>query len=305
MQNFVQYILNIFESIVSVIRTIGISDILDVIIVAYLIYKIMKWALDTRAGQLIKGVLILAGAYILAAMLQLNVLLLIFQKVFEIGLIALVIVFQPEIRRALEQVGRNKLMTKFNFFNFLNFRQDSEETIEARVSNSIEIISNASVILSSQNTGALIIIERDTKLGEIIKTGTVIDSEPSVELIGNIFFPNTPLHDGATILRDGKLYAAGCFLPLSQNNEISKQLGTRHRAALGVSEISDCIAIVVSEENGLISVAKNGVLTRGYDRDSLYRYLKKELIVEKESTFDVGIVEKKISFRKKKNNKHK
>ncbi len=304
MQNVIQYILNIFESFVSVIKTIGVSDILDVVIVACLIYKVMKWSLDTRAGQLIKGILILAAAYILAAILQLNVLLLIFQKVFEIGLIALVVVFQPEIRRALEQVGRNKFMSKFNFFGFLNFRQDSEETIEARISNSIEIISNAAVILSSENTGALIIIERDTKLGEIIKTGTIIDSEPSVELIGNIFFPNTPLHDGATILRDGKLYAAGCFLPLSQNNEISKQLGTRHRAALGVSETSDCIAIVVSEENGVISVAKNGVLTRGYDRDSLYRYLKKELIVEKEGTFDMSIVEKKISFRKKKN-KHK
>ncbi len=304
MQNVIQYILNIFQSFVSVIKTIGISDILDVAIVAYLIYKVMKWSLDTRAGQLIKGVLILAAAYILAAILQLNVLLLIFQKVFEIGLIALVIVFQPEIRRALEQVGRSKIMGKFNFLNFLNFRQDSEETIEERVANSIEIISNAAVILASENTGALIIIERETKLGEIIKTGTVIDSEPSVELIGNIFFPNTPLHDGATILRDGKLYAAGCFLPLSQNNEISKQLGTRHRAALGVSETSDCIAIVVSEENGLISVAKNGVLTRGYDRDSLYRYLKKELIMEKESSFDVNVAEKKISFRKKKN-KHK
>ncbi len=301
MQNFIQYILRIFESFVSVIKTIGISDILDVVIVACLIYKVMKWSLDTRAGQLIKGIMILAAAYILAAILELNVLLIIFQKVFEIGLIALVVVFQPEIRRALEQVGRGKFMSKFNFLNLLNFRQDSEETIEARVSNSIEIISNAAVILSAENTGALLIIERETKLGEIIKTGTIIDSEPSVELIGNIFFPNTPLHDGATILRDGKLYAAGCFLPLSQNNEISKQLGTRHRAALGVSETSDCIAIIVSEENGVISVAKNGVLTRGYDRDSLYRYLKKELIVEKEGTFDMSIVEKKISFRKKKN----
>lgn len=303
MQNIIQYILNIFESFISVIKTIGISDILDVAIVAFLIYKVMKWSLDTRAGQLIKGVLILAAAYILAAILQLNVLLLIFQKVFEIGLIALVIVFQPEIRRALEQVGRGKIMGKFNFLSFLNFKQDSEEAIEERVSNSIEIISNAAVILSSENTGALIIIERETKLGEIIKTGTVINSEPSVELIGNIFFPNTPLHDGAMILRDGKLYAAGCFLPLSQNNEISKQLGTRHRAALGVSETSDCIAIVVSEENGLISVAKNGILTRGYDRDSLYRYLKKELIMEKESTFDTTAIEKKISFRKKKKQK--
>lgn len=301
MQNIIQYILNIFESFISVIKTIGISDIIDVAIVAFLIYKVMKWSLDTRAGQLIKGILILAAAYILAAILQLNVLLLIFQKVFEIGLIALVVVFQPEIRRALEQVGRGKIMGKFNFLSFLNFKQDSEEVIEERVANSIEIISNAAVILSSENTGALIIIERETKLGEIIKTGTVINSEPSVELIGNIFFPNTPLHDGAMILRDGKLYAAGCFLPLSQNNEISKQLGTRHRAALGVSETSDCIAIVVSEENGLISVAKNGILTRGYDRDSLYRYLKKELIMEKESTFDTTIIEKKISFRKKKN----
>ena len=303
MQNIIQYILNIFESFISVIKTIGISDILDVAIVAFLIYKVMKWSLDTRAGQLIKGILILAAAYILAAILQLNVLLLIFQKVFEIGLIALVIVFQPEIRRALEQVGRGKIMGKFNFLSFLNFKQDSEEAIEERVANSIEIISNAAVILSSENTGALIIIERETKLGEIIKTGTVINSEPSVELIGNIFFPNTPLHDGAMILRDGKLYAAGCFLPLSQNNEISKQLGTRHRAALGVSETSDCIAIVVSEENGLISVAKNGILTRGYDRDSLYRYLKKELIMEKESTFDTTAIEKKISFRKKKKQK--
>jgi diadenylate cyclase len=298
MQNVFQYILNIFESIVNVFGTIGISDILDILIVAYLIYQLLKLARDTRAGQLIKGVFILFVVYLLVAIFQLNVLALIFQKVFEIGLIALVIIFQPEIRRTLERVGRSKFAAKFNF---LNLHQESDEVIEKQVSNSIEIISNAAVILSSENTGALIIIERDTKLGDIIKTGTIIDSEPSVELIGNIFFPNTPLHDGATIMRDGKLYAAGCFLPLSQNNEISKQLGTRHRAALGVSETSDCIAIVVSEENGIISVAKNGVLTRGYDRDSLNRYLKKELIMDKETTFDVAAVKKKISFRKKKN----
>ena len=298
MQNVIQYILNIFESIVNVFSTIGFSDILDILIVAYLIYRFLKLARDTRAGQLIKGIFVLFLIYLLVSILQLNVLAVIFQKVFEIGLIAIVIIFQPEIRRTLEEMGRSKFASKFKFFNF---RQDSDEEIERQVLSSIEIISNAAVILSSENTGALIIVEREIKLSDIVKTGTIIDSEPSVELIGNIFFPNTPLHDGATIMRDGKLYAAGCFLPLSQNNEISKQLGTRHRAALGVSESSDCIAIIVSEENGIISVAKNGILTRGYDRDSLYRYLKKELIVDKDISFDVSSVKKKISFRKKKN----
>lgn len=286
------------NAFVSVIKTFRLSDALDILIVAYLVYKSIQLVRETRAGQLIKGILILVGAYIISVVFQFKVINWLFVNVFQFGLLAVVVLFQPELRRALEQVGRSKFSTKLNLFSS---HVDSDEEYEENMLNCIEIISNAAVVLSSTKTGALMVLERETKLGEIIKTGTVIDSQISVELIGNIFFPNTPLHDGAMILRDGKMYAAGCFLPLSQNNEISKQLGTRHRAALGVSEISDAIVVIVSEETGKISVAKNGVLTRNFDRDSLFKYLKKEFIVEHTEADSSAAKDKILRFKKKKN----
>lgn len=297
MQVLFDYLGSFLNALLSVIKTSSIFDILDILIVAYLVYKGIQLVRDTRAGQLIKGIVVLLGAYLVSFIFKLQVINWLFVNVFQFGLLAVVIVFQPELRRALEQMGRSKLSTKFNLFNT---HVDTDEEQEEKIINSIEIISNAAVVLSSTKTGALIVIERETMLGEIAKTGTVLDSQLSVELIGNIFFPNTPLHDGAMLIRDQRMYAAGCFLPLSQNNEISKQLGTRHRAALGVSEISDAIIVIVSEETGKISVAKNGVLTRNYDRDSLFKFLKKELVVEKQETEESSSKEKILIFKKKK-----
>ena len=297
MQVLFDYLGSFISALISVIKTSSIFDLLDILIVAYLVYKGIQLVRDTRAGQLIKGIVILLGAYLLSFIFKLQVLNWLFVNVFQFGLLAVVVVFQPELRRALEQVGRSKFSTKFNLFGT---HVDTDEEQEEKIINCIEAISNAAVVLSSTKTGALMVIERETKLGDIIKTGTVIDSQLSVELIGNIFFPNTPLHDGAMIIRDHRMYAAGCFLPLSQNNEISKQLGTRHRAALGVSETSDAIVVIVSEENGKISVAKNGVLTRNYDRDSLFKYLKKEMVVEKNDTEDTASKDKMLIFKKRK-----
>lgn len=297
MQVIFDYLGSFLNALLSVIKTSSIFDILDILIVAYLVYKGIQLVRDTRAGQLIKGIVVLLGAYLISYIFKLQVINWLFVNVFQFGLLAVVIVFQPELRRALEQMGRSKLSTKFNLFNT---HVDTDEEQEEKIINSIETISNAAVVLSSTKTGALIVIERETMLGEIAKTGTVLDSQLSVELIGNIFFPNTPLHDGAMIIRDQRMYAAGCFLPLSQNNEISKQLGTRHRAALGVSEISDAIIVIVSEETGKISVAKNGVLTRNYDRDSLFKFLKKEMIVEKQDNDEPSSKEKILIFKKKK-----
>ena len=212
MQVLFDYLGSFFNALVSVIKTSSIFDLLDIIIVAYLIYKGIQLVRDTRAGQLIKGIVILLGAYLLSYIFQLQVINWLFINVFQFGLLAVVVVFQPELRRALEQVGRSKFSTKFNLFGA---HVDSDEEQEEKILNCIETISNAAVVLSSTKTGALMVIERETKLGEIIKTGTVIDSQLSVELIGNIFFPNTPLHDGAMIIRDQRMHAAGCFLPLS------------------------------------------------------------------------------------------
>ncbi len=297
MQVLFDYLGSFLNALLSVIKTSSIFDILDILIVAYLVYKGIQLVRDTRAGQLIKGIVLLLGAYLVSYIFRLQVINWLFVNVFQFGLLAVVIVFQPELRRALEQMGRSKLSAKFNLFNT---HVDTDEEQEEKIINCIETISNAAVVLSSTKTGALIVIERETMLGEIAKTGTVLDSQLSVELIGNIFFPNTPLHDGAMIIRDQRMYAAGCFLPLSQNNEISKQLGTRHRAALGVSEISDAIIVIVSEETGKISVAKNGVLTRNYDRDSLFKFLKKEMIVEKQDADETSPKDKILIFKKKK-----
>ena len=297
MQVIFDYLGSFLSALISVIKTSSIFDLLDIFIVAYLVYKGIQLVRETRAGQLIKGIVILLVAYLVSFIFQLQVINWLFVNVFQFGLLAVVVVFQPELRRALEQVGRSKFSTKFNLFGT---HVDTDEEQEEKIIACIETISNAAVVLSSTKTGALMVIERETKLGDIIKTGTVLDSQLSVELIGNIFFPNTPLHDGAMIIRDQRMYAAGCFLPLSQNNEISKQLGTRHRAALGVSEISDAIVVIVSEENGKISVAKNGVLTRNYDRDSLFKYLKKEMIVEKTENDDSVSKDKILIFKKRK-----
>ena len=264
-------------NLVNVVKSFRPTDVLDILITSFLVYKLITWAKVTRTGQLVKGLLALVVAYFLADWMQLQTMKYAMQYLFSNGLILLAVIFQPELRTALERVGRSRIS------HLELFSHQEEKSADQQWRAAISAICEAAPVLSRQKTGALMVIERKSRLGEIIKTGTIIDSVPSMELIGNIFFHNSPLHDGAMILRDGKLYAAGCFLPLSDNYDISKQLGTRHRAALGMSENSDALVIVVSEENGVISVALEGKLTRGYDAEMLRELLEKTLLPEKKS----------------------
>ena len=262
-------------NLVSVIKSFRPTDALDILITSFLVYKLIQWARASRAGQLAKGLIALVAAFFVADWMQLPTIKVALQYLFSNALILLAVIFQPELRTALERMGRSRI-SQLDLFN-----QKDEKAIDFQWKTAINAICEAAPVLSRQKTGALMVIERKSRLGEIIKTGTIIDSVPSMELIGNIFFHNSPLHDGAMVLRDGKLYSAGCFLPLSDNYDISKQLGTRHRAALGMSENSDALIIVVSEETGVVSVAMEGKLTRGYDADMLRDLLEKTLLPEK------------------------
>jgi len=262
-----------WDSIAEFFNTIGgrfssphfIIDIIDILIVAYLIYKVLQLALQTRAEQLLKGIAIVLILYAIASWLNMVALSFIMSSLLQVGILAIVILFQPEIRRALEQIGRSKVGNSLHLFD----RANLIEIENAKISHAVEQVCRAVTELSLSKTGALIVFERKTKLGEVISTGTLIDSTVTVEMIGTIFFPNTPLHDGAMIIKKDRICAAGCFLPLSQNFEISRELGTRHRAALGLSEVSDAVIIVVSEETGKISMVEDGQMLRGLSADEL------------------------------------
>ena len=276
----IQYFADIWENIQSVFATMGLVDYLDILLLAYLIYKGIKIIKETRAEQLIKGIILLAVLFFVVNQFEFKAMKVIIETFLNVGIIAILIVFQPELRRVLEKMGRTTRMKKLA----LNF-DSKADLANADMHNCIEAVCTACEQLSQTATGALIVFERETRLGEQIDTGTILNGTPSPELFGNIFFPNTPLHDGAVIIRDGKIYAAGCFLPKPQKEElISKALGSRHRAAIGMSEVSDAIIGVVSEETGTISVAENGNLTRFYNKDTLRKLLTQKLIPEKPDT---------------------
>ncbi|MGN1133173.1 MAG: diadenylate cyclase CdaA [Oscillospiraceae bacterium] len=262
----------------NVFKYIRINDVLDIAILSFLIYQGIRLVRETRAQQLIKGILILVLAYVIAIVLNLQTMRFLLKVCFEWGFLAIIIMFQPELRRILEKVGR----AKFSGINFIS-NNDHSNDVETW-SNCIDATCEAVQDFSSTKTGALIIFERRTRLGEQIDTGTILNCVPSPQIFGNIFFPNTPLHDGAVVIRSGIILAAGCFLPKPQKEElISKDLGSRHRAAIGMSENSDAIIVVVSEETGTISVAENGELTRGFSKESLRKLLNSRLISEKEN----------------------
>ncbi len=270
---------DIWESIYSVIKTMHPIDFIDIGLLSYLIYLLFKLIRETRAGQLFKGVLFLIVAYALCELLELKAITYLLSQTFDVGLLALLIMFQPEIRRVFEKLGHSH----FGLKN-LGFVGTSDE-LTAKWTLAIDAICDSCVELSSTCTGALIVIEKQTKLGEQIENGTILNAEPSKELFGNIFYPKTPLHDGAVIMRDGMILAAACFLPKPQKEElINKKLGSRHRAAIGMSENSDALVIVVSEETGQISVAENGVLTRNFTRDKLHHLLTESLIPKQSDT---------------------
>ncbi len=276
-----------FNAFISVCESISLPDIVDMILLSYLLFKFMQLVRETRAQQLVKGICIMIVAYLIADFFELTIMSFILTKCFQWGILAIIIMFQPELRRILEKIGRAKIMD-FNVFN-----STDPQDIESAWGKAINSICDAAASLSATATGALIVCERQTRLGEQIDTGTILNCTPSEAVFGNIFFPNTPLHDGAVIMRDGMILAAGCFLPKPQKEElINKQLGSRHRAAIGMSENSDAIVIVVSEETGTISVAEDGELTRGYTRDSLKKLLTDRLMPEKNASQKTTLKEK-------------
>ena len=245
---------------------IRVRDIIDIALVAYIVYKGVKLVRETRAVQLIKGILILVIALQLSSSFGLHMVNYILINTMQVGVIAIIIVFQPELRRALEQMGRSKFSTLFTGVD-VNSPEMLQKTAQS--------ICDAAQSMSKNRVGALIVWERKTKIGDIIRTGVDLEAAVSPELLVNIFVPNTPLHDGAVVIRENRIAAAACFLPLTQKQDLSIELGTRHRAALGISEVSDAAVVVVSEETGKISLALDGSLTRNLTVESLKKALVK------------------------------
>ena len=243
------------------IPRITVTDVIEIVIIAILIYYIMDWFKKTRAWTLIKGILVLLLFTGIAMLFQFNTILWIFKNTISVGVIAVIIIFQPEFRRALEQLGRKN----FIFSLFSPDDTKSGRMIDRKVLNEI---AKAVFAMAEVKTGALIVIEQDVKLGDYERTGIAIDAEVTSQLLINIFEHNTPLHDGAVLIRDNRIVSATCYLPLSDNLDINKSLGTRHRAGIGVSEVSDSITVIVSEETGGVSLAYNGMLYRGLTRDN-------------------------------------
>lgn len=244
--------------------TIKITDIIDILVMTFLIYKVIMLVKETRAAQLLKGLLTILIFSRISIALNLYTVNWLISNIFTAGLVLIIVVFQPELRRAFEKLGRsNRWFTSFTKIKTQQFEKKTDEIV------------NAVASLSRQKIGALIVIENKVGLADIVETGTRLDAEISSELLINIFFPNSPLHDGALIIKDEKITAAGCFLPLSTNNTISKELGTRHRAGLGMSEKSDAFIIVVSEETGVITTVYNSELSRHIDSETLRNTLNK------------------------------
>ncbi|HOJ47626.1 MAG TPA: diadenylate cyclase CdaA [Bacillota bacterium] len=291
MNNLLEKLTEYIEYIKTLTRTIKPIDVVDIIIVAFILYYTMKFVRDRRAGKLLMGIVFLIILLVLSDLLQMRALNFILTNVFSVGLIALIIVFQPELRSALEKMGGESLK---------GFKGKLDRDEEAILRSCISEICVAAESLSNSKTGALIVFERGTKLGDVIRTGTIIDAQTSSFLVSNIFYDKAPLHDGAVIIRGGRVYAAGCFLPLSTNNDIVKELGTRHRAGIGMSENSDAVVLIISEETGIISVAVDGDLKRGFSRKTLEEKLTNLLITEETNAIADKV---KSRFGHKKNNK--
>lgn len=258
------------------IPIINFTDVLEIIIIAVFLYELFKWVKSIHARVLFRGVLIILIFFVVAALLQMNTILWIGEKLLNAGVIAFIVVFQPELRKALEQIGRRKL-----FRNILPSSWSKGELRRFTDTTKNDIV-KACFDMGRVKTGALIVVEQDVKLQEYERTGIDLDAHLTRQLLINIFEKNTPLHDGAVIVRNDRIVAATCYLPLTENLGISKELGTRHRAAVGISEVSDAVTIVVSEETGKISVAVEGILYHDLDRDGLGKILSKAQIIKEE-----------------------
>lgn len=267
---------------------IGIVNILEILIIAYIVYEIMAWIGKTRAWTLLKGLLIIVGFTVVSYILRFDVILWIMGRIATIAVTALIIIFAPELRKALEQLGNKNIMNLFTFDSKSSDNGMSERTVD-------ELI-NAAFTMSKPKTGALIVIERNENLAYIEKTGILINGIVSSQLLINIFEHNTPLHDGAVLIRGNTVVSATCYLPLSENMRISKDLGTRHRAAIGISEVSDSITIVVSEETGRVSVAIGGNLIKVKDKEGLKRELS-VLLEDRKEDKNISLLSKLLKGR--------
>ena len=292
MGEFFDSIANMFVQVFYALKNIRIADIIDILFIAYVIYKGIDLFKKSRAGQLMKGILVLLIVSVLAQWLDLVSVKWVLNKFINSVIVVIAIIFQPELRRALERMGRGQLIGGGRSFD------DSRDS----TLRSIDSVCKACSSMQEQKIGALIVFERSTLLGEIIDTGTLVDAEASAQLISNVFFPKSPLHDGAMIVRDGRILSAGCILPLTANDNLNSDLGTRHRAALGMSENSDAAVVVVSEETGIISIAVNGEITRNYNSITLREELNKLLFVN-EVPASSGLTGFLKKFAGKKDNK--
>ena len=261
-----------FQNLLYQVPAIGISDIVDILVVSIIFYSLLRLIRSTSAARVARAILLLLAITLLTDVLNLYTLNWLLNKILEVGAIALIIVFQPELRRALERVGAQ-----------LHFHLLSSESGATTEQSAISATVQACEIMSRERVGVLLIFERETPLDEYFKTGTIVDAQLSEQLLRNLFFKNSPLHDGAVIVRGGRVAAAGCVMPLSDNPHLPSDLGTRHRAGIGMSENSDAVVLIVSEETGVISVAVDGVLKRGFSKKTLEAYLSDLLIDEQKS----------------------
>lgn len=278
-QAFFERVNTLWNQIIFAISGIRFFDLLDIIVIAFLIYKGIEFLRENRAGQLFKGIVLLLIAYLFADWFDLVMVRMLLSVLMGSAIVVLAVVFQPELRRVLERLGRTRLSRGGM----------ADEELE-QLSQCIDNICKAAGNMSEKKIGALIVFERQTQLGEIINTGTVIDAVASVAMTGNIFYPKSPLHDGALIVRGGRLYAAGCILPLTQRQELSSRLGTRHRAGIGMTENSDAIVLIVSEETGTISIVRDGQIKRNYNAVSACAELRRLMIDSRLDTQEKPVV---------------
>lgn len=260
--------MNFFDNFITSLMLIRVTDIVDIAMIAFVVYKLFSILKNTRAEQVLKGLIFVLIFASIADILNLNTVSWVMNQFLTVALVFIIVVFQPELRTGLERLGRGRSI----------FAGDKNKKDEDSINELVLAMSS----LSRQKIGALVVLERQVGLSDIIESGTMLNADISSELLINIFIPNTPLHDGAVIIRENTITAAACYLPLSTSNTISKELGTRHRAAIGISEKSDAVVIIVSEETGNISIAENGVINRYFDEDSLKIRLRKELAERRE-----------------------
>ena len=278
----------VFTYISRFLQIMKLSDVIDILIIIFLVHQLLKMVRETRARQLLKGLAIIFLTVPISAWLNLTAVNYILRNIMQIGAFAILVIFQPELRNMLEKMGHSKVGKILDFSN-LQTKDENEENITPEITRAV-------MNMSRSKTGALIVLERETGVSEYANNGTRIDAHISAELLENIFVNKTPLHDGAVVIKSDRIYSAACVLPLTNNHNLSRELGTRHRAALGMSEVSDALIIVVSEETGKISIATNGILTRNLDETSLEKAIKKVFIKDKENKSSEKI--EKIKFWK-------